>query len=135
MSEEDSLRQISDRIQALSTSLNGLQESRDRITIDIEKKTTGRIKKWLSFWVGGGILSLVIMYVSIFRLVTTKSADHIANSLRDKFSEPKIVETLTSVAENQARQIIESNLNPAIESATSAVDQEIDSFEADLREF
>ncbi len=133
--EENNLKQISDKIQFLSNELNILNTTKDKIASDIETKTTGKIKKWFSCWIGGGILSLVIMYISVLNIVTTKSADHISNSIRDKFSEPKIATTLNDIAENQAKHIIENNLNPTIEEATTTVNQKINSFESNLQQF
>ena len=65
MMEENNLRQISDKIQSLSNDLNVLNTTKDKIASDIETKTTGIFKKWFSYWIGGGILSLVIMYFSV----------------------------------------------------------------------
>jgi len=133
--DKHNLKEIQYKINSLSSTVDELHQEKNEIISSIERKTISGIKKRFSFWIGGGILSLILMYFTISYLVTSKSADYIANSITEKFAEPKIAQTLNEVAQNQAQKIIENNLNPAIQEATSSVNQKIEIFDKDLQEF
>lgn len=135
MPDEHNLQDLQNKIENLSAKVNELDKEKNNIISHVESKTISGIKKWISYWIGGGILSLLITYVTIYLLVTTKSADYIVNSIKEKFAEPEITQTLNEVAQNQAHQIIENNLTPAIKKATSSIMLKIESFDKNLQEF
>ena len=135
MPEEYNLQEIQTKIKSLDSKVGELDKDKNEIISSIKHETKSGIKKWISYWIGGGILSLIIMYLTIYTLVITKSATHITNSIKEKFAEPKINQTLTEVEQNQAKQIIENNLNPAIQKANSSISEKIESFDKGLQEF
>lgn len=55
--------------------------------------------------------------------------------ISEQFKEPRIQELLQEVAQDQAKNIINNRLNPAIQKATLTIDQKINIFKTDLNEF
>ncbi len=135
MSNENNLKEIEEKIKNLSSTMTELNQDKKEIVSYIETKTKGGIKKWFRKYIGGGILSLIIMGITIYFSVIAKSTKYITNSITDKFAEPKIEETLKEVAKNQANIILENSLNPTIQEALLSVDQKIGLFDIDLQEF
>lgn len=135
MPEENNLIRINEEINKLSAKVTELNQEKNKVIDYITSNTIKGIKKWTYYWIGGGIISQILMYFTIFHQVTTKSSEHISNSIKNKFAEPQITQTLNDVADNQAKEIIESKLNPAIEEATLTVNKKINSFEIGLQQF
>lgn len=59
----------------------------------------------------------------------------VIDRIAKQFEESKIKALMKEVAENQAKEIIENNLNPAIQEATTTISKKIASFDKDLQEF
>jgi len=131
MEKNQDLNQIEQQIKTINNQIQELKTEKDKIISSIKNETIGGIKKWILRWIGGGILSLILMYWTICAGVTRSAT----NSIREKFAEPKITQTLNEVAQNEAKKIIEDSLNPAVLNATIQINKKIEFFEKDIQEF
>lgn len=132
---EEELKNFSSELQKINTNINLLKQEKGNIVEGIKKDIKSWYKKWYSWTIGGFSLLTLYALFQIYINVVHKSEEFITKSITQKFAEPQINNTLNKVAENQAQEIIENNLNPAIQRATTSVNQKIESFEKDLDEF
>jgi len=122
-------------VKKLGDNVEELKRKQENIVSEIKADTKRWLKKWITLVVGGFSLLTIYGLYRIYSNVIDKSEEFITESITLKFAEPKIANTFNDVAENQAQRIIEDNLNPAIEKATSFVSEKILLFEKDLKEF
>lgn len=132
---EDHLKNLSSEVKKIEENIEQLKIKQGNIVSEIKTDIKKWYKKWAKFIIGGFSLLTIYALFQIYNNVVNKSEEFITKSITLKFAEPKITYTLNEVAENQAQKIIENNLDPAIQKATSSINQKIESFEKDLQEF
>lgn len=132
---DEYLKNLSSEVKKIEEDIEQLKTKQKDIVSGIKTDIKKWYRKRATFIIGGFSLLTIYALFQIYTNVITKSQEFIANSITLKFAEPKITNTLNEVAENQAQKIIENNLNPAIQKATSFVNQKIESFQKDLQEF
>ncbi|MFH1288945.1 MAG: HEAT repeat domain-containing protein [bacterium] len=133
--EDKKIENFKKELSGITDNIEQLKQDKTKIILDIKSD----IKKWCGKHIGwtiGGI-SILTLYAlfQIYTNVVNKSEEFITDTITFKFAEPQIAQTFNSVAENQAKAIIETNLNPAIQKATATINQKIKSFETNLQQF
>ncbi len=109
-------------------------EEKNEIVEEVKSKIIEWCRGWLTLIFGGfSLLTLIALY-QIYHLTINKSAEIITNQITEKFSEDHISKTFTDVAENQAKQIIENSLNPAIAKAVTSIDTNLETFDVKIKE-
>lgn len=106
------LQEIQSRIKTTNDNLNTLDEKKTNIIAGIEKRTKKGIQKWLLYWIGGGVLSLIVLAWGVYNTVMDFSKQYLTNSIKEQFSRPNIQKTLQDVASKQAKSIITEQIIP-----------------------
>ena len=136
MNEENiNTEQIKADIQDITEKIEQLKFDKDNIVLEIKKDVKSWYKKWIGYIVGGISVLTIIALVKIYFSVISKTETFVTEKVTQKFGEPEIARTFTSVAENEAKKIIENKLTPALEEANQIVSEKIGSFEKNLQEF
>ncbi len=128
---EDLLEDLKSELSETKNKFAQLKQDKEEIITGIKTDIKSWYKKWIKIIFGSfSVLMIIGLSVSVYKIYT-----NVTNSITVKFAEPQIAKTLNDVAENQAKEIIETRLNPAIQIATITVNKKIDSFETDLQKF
>ncbi|MGE0267117.1 MAG: hypothetical protein AB7S78_01495 [Candidatus Omnitrophota bacterium] len=102
--------------------INNKPDNNDEALI---KKQTDKIKSeliaWLNIWIG--VISLILVLLSQVGINLT---------VKEKFTEPNVQSTLEKVAIQEATNLIEKKLDPAIEEAKSTISEKTKTLEIDL---
>ena len=88
---------------------------------EIRSEVFGWLNRWKLIIVGGlsvcSIIGFIIMCWQVYAWVRRESAIYITDSITKKFAEPNIQNTLQEVASQEARTIIQSEVQPEAEEA------------------
>lgn len=118
---------------------NKKQEAIKGIKEDVRKEVFRWLNKWKLYIIGGfsiaSIFGFIIMCHYIYKTVTKNTAKFISNSVAVKFAEPTIKQTLNDVAMNQAKVIIEKEVNPGIKQIKQYIEKELTSFNEYINDF
>jgi hypothetical protein len=136
------MNQTSQKLEHIKTETDGifniveqLKEEKENVIISTKKDIKSWCKKCSLLIFGGWSILTVISLISIYFGVKNKTETFITKEITQKFAEPQIALTFTSVAENEAKKIIEDRLTPAIKVANQSVSEKLISFENSLQEF
>jgi len=132
---EDYLKKLSSEVNSIEKNIKHLKTQQKNIVSEIKTDIKKWGKKYIGITIGSFSLLTIYAIFQITNIVIDKSEKFITNTITQKFAEPKIIKTFNEVAENQAQKIIFNNLKPAIQKATTTVNQKIKSFERDLGKF
>lgn len=132
---DEHLRDLSSEVNRIEKNIDELKAEKESIVSEVKTDIKKWYKKWAKYIIGGFSVLTIYALFQIYDNVKNKSEDFITDSITQKFAEPEIKNTLNEVAVNQAQKIIENNLNPSIQEATTYVNGKIESFEKDLQKF
>lgn len=127
--------ELTTELKQVQRTIAEFNQDKNDITTDIKIDITKWLKKWIGILFGGISLLTMIALVQIYLSVVNKTDTYMTESIKDKFSTAEISKTLTEVAENQAKNIINNTLEPSIKRATELIETRTASFETTLNEF
>jgi len=118
---DEDLKRIASETKQLQGNIEQLKQKQENIVSDIKEDIKKWYKRYTAYAIGSFSLLTILALFQIYTNVKNKSEEFITKSITLKFAEPKIADTLNEVAKTQAKEIIETHLNPAIQKTIKEV--------------
>ena len=109
--------------------------SKENVIISTKKDIKSWYKKLSGRIFGSWCVLTIISVATIYFSIINSTEKFMTEQITQKFDDPEINRTLTMVAENEAKKLIEDRLTPAIKEANQTIGEKLASFEESLQEF